>query len=391
MTTKILTLFLFWRIALFLVAFFATILIPVFGGNFPYTDQVLKVTNLPSWIWGFGNFDGVHYLRIAQNGYTSEYSQAFFPLYPLFVSFATNLQLFLPKDLSLDTRVYVDPAYFITAFILSNLFFIFAVYLLYKLLIIDFSRKKTIATLALLVAFPTSFYFGSVYTESLFLLLTISAFYFIRKGNFLFSGIFILLATATRLFGLLLIPVFLVELYLKLKNNQINFKSSEFSKAIVGLFLAPMGILLYMLYLRLNFDNPLYFLTAQPFFGAGREAEQIILLPQVIFRYLKIFTTVPVNSPSFFNATIEFIFTVVPLIVLIVLFKRIRLSYLIFSLGCLILPTLTGTLSSMPRYALMGFLLLPYISKRYLKILVIIFLILQTILVSRFIRGYWVA
>ena len=388
MIIKILSLFLVWRVGLIVAAFLATLVIPVFGGHFPYSDQVLKITGLPSWIWGFGNFDGVHYLRIAQNGYNSQYTQVFFPFYPLIVHLATTL---LPKNHHLNTNIFVDPILFWTALILSNLFFILALFLLYKLLKIDFASKKAFSCLLLLLTFPTSFYFGSIYTESLFLLLVVAAFYYIRKGNFLMAGIFALGASATRIFGLLLIPVFLIELYLKLKNQQIKFGSSDFSKALIGLLLSPMGTLLYMLYLRLNFDNPLYFLTAQPIFGAERSLEKIILLPQVIFRYLKIFITVPANSQLFFNAAIEFIFTLVPIFFLLLLFKKIRLSYFIFTLGCLILPTLTGTFSSMPRYALMSFLLLPYLEDRYLKVVMVIFMILQVILVSQFSRGYWVA
>ena len=82
---KIVSLFLVWRAALFLIAFFSTIFITNFGGRFPYYKNLLISTGLPAWIWGFGNFDGVHYLNIAQFGYMAEYSQSFFPAYPLLI------------------------------------------------------------------------------------------------------------------------------------------------------------------------------------------------------------------------------------------------------------------------------------------------------------------
>ncbi len=385
---RVLALFFIWRVWLFVVAFLASHVIVVFGSSFPYSDQVLKITNLPSWIWGFGNFDGVHYLRIAQNGYSAEYSQAFFPLYPLLVSIFAN---FLPKSSTLDTTIFVDPSFFYSAFILSNLFFILALYLFFKLVRLDFDQKKAWGSVLLLLSFPTTFYFGSIYSESLFLLLSLSSLYLIRRENFFYGGIFILLASATRIFGLLLLPVFIIELFLKLKSHKIKVKSEQFFKAILGIVLAPIGIILYMFYLNINYQNPLYFLTAQPQFGAERTAGEIVLLPQVIFRYFKIFSTVSINSQLFFNAVLEFIFTIIPLIFLIFIFKKMRLSYFIFTLGCLILPTLTGTLSSMPRYALMSFAILPFITEKYQKAVVIIFIILQIILLSLFIRGYWVA
>lgn len=389
---KIISLFLIWRVALFLVAFVATLILQ-FGGRFPYANVVLTVTGFPSWIWGFGNFDGVHYLRIAQNGYTAEYSQAFFPLYPLIVSIFTDLNLF-PKNQSLDTRIFVDPIYFMVAFLLSNFFFILALFIFYKLIRLDFNDKIALSTLLLLVAFPTSFYFGSIYTESLFMTLMIGSIYFIRKNNFIMGGILAALSSATRIFGLFLIPVFLIELYYKLKSKEIEFNSPTFTKGVIGSLLTPFGILFYMLYLKFNFDNPLYFLSSQPFFGAEREDGGLILLPQVIFRYLKIFFQVPINSLSFFNAALEFFMALIPLMILILFFKKMRRSYWIFTLGCFILPTLTGTLSSMPRYALMGLLILPYLPPilgKYYNFVLLFWVSLQIILLSLFVRGYWIA
>lgn len=393
MLKKILLIFFTWRISLFVVAFLAIFILPQFGNRFPYADQTLKITGLPNWVWGFGNFDGVHYLRIAQNGYDSDYSQAFFPLYPLLVGFLTNLNIFIHKNPVLDTRIYVDPGYFFTAFALSNIFFLMALIFLYKLFRTDFNQKTSFSSLVLLTFFPTSFYFGSVYTESLFLFLAAASLYFIKKENFLAAGIFSAFASATRVFGLLLIPVILIEIFIKYKKKLLP-QSWDVTKAIVGILIAPSGLLLYMLYLRLNFDKPLYFLTSQPLFGAERSSGNLVFLPQVIFRYLKIFVTVPATSQLFLNALLEFGFTVVALVSIVLFIKKMKLSYLVFSLGCLIMPTLTGTFSSMPRYSLMGFLVLPFITQsagRYYKLLLAVFMLSEIILVSLFVRGYWVA
>lgn len=393
MFSKIIALFLTWRIDLFLVAALASLFLPGFGNRFPYADQVLKITGLPSWVWGFGNFDGVHYLRIAQNGYDAQYSQAFFPLYPLLIRFFANLNPFFQKNSMLDTRIYVDPSYFFSGLILANIFFLLGLILFYKLISIDFDKKIALGSVILLTFFPTSFYFGSIYTESLFLFLVLGAFYFMRKNNFIVAGVFSALASATRIFGLLLVPVLLIEAYLKFKKREIT-DTGELAKMAVGILLAPFGALLYMLFLRLNFNNPLYFLTSQPLFGAERTTGNLIFLPQVIYRYIKIFITVPLSSPLFLNAFLEFIFTILVLVCLALFYKKMRLSYFIFTLGCLILPTLTGTLSSMPRYSLMGFLLLPFIVqaiKRYHSLLLTIFITIGIVLISFFIRGYWIA
>lgn len=390
MFKQILAIFIIWRVYLFTVAYLATFLLPVFGNRFPYANTVLMPTQLPAWIWGFGNFDGVHYLRIAQNGYNAEFTQAFFPLYPLVIS-ALNI---IPKNPNLNTQIFVDPGYFITALILSSIFFLLSLFMFYKLLRLDYSNNIALGSIILLLVFPTSYYFGSVYTESFFLFLVVSSLFYIRKNNFVLAGLLGSLASATRIFGLLLIPVLLIEIFLKIKRNEINTEKNEVIKAVIGVLLIPFGTLYYMLFLKLNFDNPLFFLNSQPFFGAERTSETIILLPQVIYRYIKIFITVPLNTQLFLNALLEFIFTLIPLGVLIMYIKRLRLSYLVFTLGCLVIPTLTGTLSSMPRYSLMGFLLLPVVVNtvnKFYKVIALLFIVLGLVLIGFFTRGYWVA
>lgn len=381
---SILEIFILWRVSLFLIAFFASQLV-IFGGRFPYFDKILIPTGLPSWIWGFGNFDGVHYLKIAEEGYKAEYSQAFFPLFPLLIGVLGSI---------FDNFFNYYLAYFLSGVFLASLFFIFSLSLLYKLFKLDYSEDVTKKSIFLILAFPTSFYFASIYTESTFLFFTLLSLTFMRQKNFLFSGIFILLASATRLIGLMLIPALIFEMYLSLKKGELKNNSTKFTKALIGLLIAPLGVLFYMLYLRFRFENPLYFLTAQPVFGAERSISEIILLPQVIFRYIKILVSVPFNSLTFINAGTEFIFTLFFVGLLVIFSKKLRVSYFIFMLLSILLPTLTGTFSSMPRYILSGVLLFPLItvlSGKLYNHVVAIFIFLQIILLTLFIRGYWVA
>jgi Gpi18-like mannosyltransferase len=378
---KITISFLIWRIALFFIGFLSVFLLPVFGARFPYYDRVLEITRLPYWIWGFGNFDGVHYLRIAQDGYLAQYSQAFFPVFPTLIRFFSFI---FPRIPGLDTNIFTDPAYFYSGIILSNLFFLGALFVLYKLINIDFKKDIAFLSTIILLVYPTSFFFGSIYTESLFLLLTVSAIYLIRKGKFFWAAVLIAISTATRITGVLLIPLYLVEVFQSKK--KINY---------IWALITPLGLLIYMYYLKTTFGDPLYFLTSQPIFGAGRTANEIILLPQVIYRYIKIFLTTNILSLPFINAFLEFMFTLAPLTFLIVFIKKMRLSYLIFSISALILPTLTGTFSSMPRYVLISIIfLLPLLVTRfrkYVKPAILILTAFGVLLTMLFIRGYWVA
>ncbi|PIT88927.1 MAG: hypothetical protein COU27_02960, partial [Candidatus Levybacteria bacterium CG10_big_fil_rev_8_21_14_0_10_36_7] len=72
-----------------------------------------------------------------------------------------------------------------------------------------------------------------------------------------------------------------------------------------------------------------------------------------------------------------------------------RRSYILFSILALILPTLTGTFSSIPRYALVAFVIFPtlaLIQNRFLRYTILIVgLLIETIISAFFLRGYFVS
>lgn len=378
---KILKIFTIWRVTLFLIAFLSTFLITKFGGRFPYADRVLEITKLPSWIWGFGNFDGVHYLRIAQNGYTADFSQAFFPLFPSLIGIVSN---FFPKVVGLDLSQYTDPAFFYSGIIISNLFLIGALYFYYSLISIDFNDKVANLSTILLLVFPTSFFLGSIYSESLFLFLAISSIYLIRKSKFFMASVVIMVATATRLAGLFLVIVYLIEVYRS--KNKINY---------LWVILTPLGIISYMYFLYFTFGNAFYFFSSAGEFGTGRDVGRIVLFPQIIYRYIKMFLSINVFSLNFLNITLEFLLTLGPLAYLITLIKKMRPSYWVFSLFTLLIGTLNGTFTSMPRYIIPSMIFIfPFVvmqRKIKLNIIFVISGILMVVLTMMFIRGYWVA
>ncbi|OGM81163.1 hypothetical protein A2393_02360 [Candidatus Woesebacteria bacterium RIFOXYB1_FULL_41_13] len=379
--------FLGWRTLLFVTAFVAVFLITNFGGKFPYADRVLTPTGLPSWIWGFGNFDGVHYLRIAQNGYSAEYSQAFFPLYPILI----RLFNFFPKS-GLDLKIYTDPSYFYTGMFLSAIFFILALFFLFKLWKEEYGQKISLTASLLLLSFPSAFYFGAIYSESLFLLLAVLTFWFVKKGKFVVAGTMACLASATKVQGALLFIFLAIEFWEKYKNRLGELKKS-FMKDLFGVFISPLGLLGYMYYLYKAFGDPINFLTAQPAFGAQRSSLPLVSLPQVIYRYIKMLLTVDPANVAYWNVVLEMVVTLILIGALIYAFRKLKFSYWLFVAVIVVLPTMTGTLSSMPRYALMAFPLLPLIAKFNIasRYIIIAQVLLEMLLVAIFTRGYWVA
>jgi hypothetical protein len=363
--------FLIWRMGLELAVWLGKWLLPQKSGYLG-----------PS-IWA--NFDGIHYLWIAQNGY-GLYQQAFFPLYPWFVRWLTQ---FIHN-------------YLFSGLLISYLAFFAGLYFLYQLLLLDYSEKIVRRAIIFLLLFPTSFFFASFYSESLFFFLMITAFYFARKGKWLISGIFGALASATRVVGIFLLPALFVEwgeqnkYKFQIPNSkfQINFKSQI--PKLLSLFLIPMGLIFYMRYLAIHWGDPLLFVRVQEHFGAERTGGKIILLYQVFWRYFKMILTTKLD-PLYFVVWLEFL-TAVGFLALLVwgYFQKVRSSWLVFGVLAYILPTLSGTFSSLPRYVLVifpGFIGLSLFVEKYRwgKILYLIFAALLLISTALFTRGHWLA
>ncbi|MDP2632391.1 MAG: mannosyltransferase family protein, partial [Candidatus Curtissbacteria bacterium] len=254
----IIALFTVWRDALFLSAQVSPSLIPKFGDRFPYAAERLANSGLTHFLWAFGNFDGVHYLGIANWAYSDQYTQAFFPLYPVLIRIVSHLTF---------------GNFLISALLISNLAFLAGLIIFKKLVTNFFDTKIALWSCVFLVTFPTSFYFGSVYTESIFFLLIISSFYLLSKNRVVEASIIGAAASATRLAGLFLAPSILF---------------STLKQKILPILIIPLGFVAYVVFLKVKFDQPLYFLTSQQIFGNERSTESIILLPQVLYRYVKI-------------------------------------------------------------------------------------------------------
>lgn len=360
-----------WRAGLFVVAWLGSYLLP-FAPRFPYSDIFFFPSGLPSWLWSFANFDGVHYLTILREGYAAQFTQVFFPAYPLIIR---GLHLIFPflSDIVL-------------AITFSSICFLGALYMLSRLLLLDYQPKQVRWMLLFLMTFPTAFFFGSVYTESFFLLLVASSFYLVRQKQTLGSGIVAGLGAATRVVGIVLLPALLWE----------QWKQRVYLLRSPILYLAPLGLVGYMGYLWRYFGDPLYFWHVQPVFGAARAGSGVILLPQVLWRYVKILLTLPVSAEAFWIAFLEAASLGVCLLLLWQAYrKKVRSSYLLFSLICVIIPTLTGTLSSMPRYIVVAFpmyIALGLLPSRFWKVVLLVLNIgLQITLTILFTRGHWVS
>lgn len=375
---KILLMFLAWRVCLVIISLFAINFVPLgykdrFLGGGPLNYQIFPQ------FFSWANFDGEHYLSIAIFGY-KYLEQAFFPVYPMVMSFLAKPDQFnlLP---SLINSI-------LAGLIISNVSFVLALIFLWELISIDFSKKIAYLTIILILIFPTSFYFGAVYNESLFFFLAVLSFFCARKGNWLFAGIFGVLASATRVFGILLLPALIFEAWQQ---------KTVFSK-FFWILLIPIGVGAYMWYLNVTVGDPIAFYSFQRLIGEQHQPG-ITLLPQVYFRYIKMLATTSIQNPIFQTLILEFIVGIVFFLLPIYGYlKKIRLSYLVYAMLGFLIPTIQGSFSSTPRYVIIlfpSFLAAAILINGLPKIIRIISLFLSCCVLALettlFLRGYWIA
>ncbi len=372
---------LIWQIAIIFVTAVSGLFFPLhpvfLGGrdhaNFANPEPYLRNPLL----YSRGNFDGIHYVEMARRGYDN-LQQAFFPFYPNLIRFLTPFF----KDSTLG------------AVVLSTVSFTIGLYLLHKLIKLDYPDSIANLVIILLLVFPVSFFFSFVYTEGLFFLLVVGCFYAARRHNWFLAGILGGLASYTRFVGILLFPALLFEFWEKykdIKNLKLKIKN------LIPLLLIPMGLLVYMQFLQKTTGDSLAFIHVQKYFLQGR-SDKIILLYQVFWRYIKMVATVDRTNPLYPTVLLEFATGILFTILSALTFFKTRISYSFFAIASFIIPTLTGTFTSLPRYMLISFpafiVLAIGINKlnKPTKIAILtISAIIQSIFLAMFVRGYWVA
>ncbi len=145
--------------------------------------------------------DSYHYLHIAQHWYDSNPANdqynfiVFFPLYPILIRLITfNFN-------------YIN----LSALIVSNISSVIALIYLFKLTKLDFDDGVAQKAILFLSIFPTAYFLSVIYTEGLFLALIIASLYYARREKWPLAGVLGFLAALTRLGGLLMMPVLIVE------------------------------------------------------------------------------------------------------------------------------------------------------------------------------------
>jgi hypothetical protein len=180
-------------------------------------------------------WDSVWYLAIAGGGYGDGAREAFFPLYPLLVRVAGA-----PLGSALVGGALVSTALLGVALVV-----------LHRLVALDHDRAVARNAVLVTALFPMSFFFSAVYSESLFLALSVGAVYAARRRRWMWAGALGGLAASTRSAGVvLLVPLLLIYLW---DTGRPSLRTRRPLRAdVLWLGLVALGLVAYCAFLALQ-------------------------------------------------------------------------------------------------------------------------------------------
>lgn len=377
--SKILIPFGITRLLLLFVGFLSRYILPIY----PDQTEIVKATgslfsqNRLIDMWA--RWDSGWYLYIIKNGYSRgdsfeiQSNLPFFPGYPALVKFFT---LFVPSSLLTDGVIIA------IGVVLSNILLLVSLVFLYKIAQkISDSKRVADVTIWFILAFPSSFFLSSFYTESLFLCLSAVGYWAALQRKWWLACIMVSLVAITRNIGIFLVIPVLYE-YMKSK----NFSFQKVDLSILWFGVIPIGLGVFFWYLYTLTGDFLAAIKVQEAWGrVAADPVTSLLFPTNFWLHI---------------TPIDQFFVVSALVVCWRMFTQKVLEngriLAIYSF-LLCVPTLfTGTLDSFTRYILVVFPLFIYWAyvthdnKRFATGAIVVFLVVQLLYFGLFSQFYWV-
>lgn len=318
-----------WCIGIVLLAS-AAMALPVANSS-PWT-AVAHAPPLARW-------DSVWYRSIAVDGYNFDPSNpennvGFYPLYPLLVRFVSGIlhTALLPTGIAVSLTC------------------LGAALLLMGDLFAEWGGSGTgLAGAAALLFYPTAFFLAAFYTESMFLLMAVAAFWGARREHWLLAGAAAFGGSLTRFNGFLLVPPIALYAFRSFRTAKNGMR--------VRLFLAVAGALsgaaLYPIYLWRRFGDPLLYVHSKMMGWPVRPAPFWVLAARV-WREV----AAQIRTPGADGKLILFVELSSALLFLALTVALFRLHLIpegVFTGTTLLLLFCSGTLDGTQRYVLVLF------------------------------------
>ena len=256
------------RLVIFFVGYLAVLVVGYPGGQPPVRDFAGELSNLPS------RFDARWYLQIARDGYSFDpaagpgvqQNVVFFPAFPMAIRAVAGITGSRPAS------------FFIAGTSISLMAFLAALAYVYLLAREHLTSSQSAIALWLLAVYPFAFFYGAIYTESLFLLETAATFYHFRRRQFAIAGAWGLLAGLTRPNGCLIAaPLALVAVFDWLRMRRegaghgpetVQIRAAAWPLLALCAVAAPVaGMLVYTSWMWRSTGNPWSWAAGQAAWG----------------------------------------------------------------------------------------------------------------------------
>jgi len=368
--------FLFTRTILFFTGWLSRYL--PFNDKYPIQNAVSRGWHFSPYrlldIWA--RWDSGWYLNIVLNGYmvkgdltTVQSNLAFFPLFPYVVRWIAWLPSHSLKSINVILLIGV---------LTSNICLLAGLVFLWKIVKANgWSDEIAGRSIKYLLYFPTAFFFSCFYTESLFLFLSLAAFYAAIRHKWALAGLLGALLGITRPNGVIFfIP--LSWLYL----DAIDWDYKQIHWNSIWLLMVPLGLLVHLLSIYPITNNFFAPIMAQSAWGKS------LNLPWNA--WIESTKVTPMIAPF------DLFFTLGFLLMCFFVWHYFRSkSYVIFSLLMLIPLLFSGSIQSNMRYVIVifpVFIALAKLSQRrwFYSLLKVTFLGLQVIFMAAWCQFYWV-
>ncbi|MBU4313094.1 MAG: glycosyltransferase family 39 protein [Candidatus Omnitrophica bacterium] len=348
--------------------------------NTVFSDDELLNTRSPYKTW-----DSYNFLYIAKKGYSEGHNKfnVLFPLFPVLIKF------FLP--------IFNGNAV-ACGILLSNIFSLIGMLYFYYLARRYFNQAIALASLFMLLAFPTSFYLSIIYSESLFFMLVMMFFYYAFDRKYLPAAISAFFLPLTRLTGISIALLFLVIYFENLKQDY-NIKLPALFKKIkidaLYLLFPVFGFIALLVFFYFTTGNAFEWLDSQKIYIARHSVGNI--LNPITTLYNNFFRTRLVLH-GYTNSIIDRTVFILFVSSLFFIFRQQRFSLFLYAFLTGLLPGISGNMMSYTRYLSMVFPLYYFLGINFniekkrtvFFLLLMVFLLIQGVFLARHINYYWV-
>ena len=315
-----------------LIAFLANVTFP------PFQDQRFTVFRAPHLFWDtFARWDSGWYHGIAAYGYVygegGRNNLAFFPVYPLLMRAGGRV---------LGGH---QESYYIAGVMISWLAFAFAMMLLFKLARLDLDRGGALRAVCYAALFPSAYFFGMVYSESVFLLALVGSVYAFRRHDWMIGALSGAVMTATRVTGVTMVPG-LVWIAWRAATTDPRTRL----RAMVAAVATTGGMIAYSIFTYIESGRPFAWYEAITYWGykpGGESPLNVLNLLAALatrpYQFLALEDAAPYNTLNVLAALAAL--GLVPLI-----WRRFGVGYVLVVLGGVLLPLSSGEFEGLGRY-----------------------------------------